>query len=91
MSATPQQRLELMERIEGSTPEQLSGWGMGRCEAVFLALAQERAAVEDAWRLRHPDGTVEEADPKSLAGETARVDAAEAKIIAAITRGAGNP
>ena len=44
-------------------------------------------SIEDAHRHVHEDGTVEDPDPHALGKATARVDAAEAKIIAAITKG----
>ena len=87
MSASPNERRELIERIEAATLDQMIGWGMNRYEAVFRTLAAERASIEDAHRHVHEDGTVEDPDPHALGKATARVDAAEAKIIAAITKG----
>lgn len=87
MSASPDERLELIERIEASTLDQMIGWGMDRYNWVFGMLAAERSAIEDTHRHVHQDGTVEDPDPHTLRKATARVDAAEAKIIAAIVKG----
>jgi hypothetical protein len=87
MAATPGDHLALIERIEASTLDQMIGWGMDRYERVFRTLAEERASIEDSHRHVHQDGTVEDPDPQALRRALARVDAAEAKIIAAITKG----
>ena len=87
MSASPNERRELIERIEAATLDQMIGWGMNRYEAVFRTLDAERSAIEDTHRHVHEDGTVEDPDPYALRKATARVDAAETKIIAAITKG----
>lgn len=87
MPASPDERRELIERIEAATLDQMTGWGMNRYNRVFGMLAAERSAIEDTHRHVHQDGTVEDLDPHALRTATARVDAAEAKIIAAIVKG----
>lgn len=66
MSVSPDERLELIERIEASTQDRMIGWGMGRYERVFRTLAAKRAAIEDTHRHVHQDGTVEDPDPRTL-------------------------
>ncbi|MFI7496758.1 hypothetical protein ACH9D2_18810 [Kocuria sp. M4R2S49] len=87
MAATTDDCPTLLERIEVSTLDQMIGWGADRYQRVFRTLAAQRAAIEDSHRHVHQDGTVEDPDPRELSRALERVDAAEVKIIAAITKG----
>lgn len=66
MSVSPDERLELIERIEASTLDQMIGWGTDRYQRVFRTLVAKRAAIADTHRHVHQDGTVEDPDPRTL-------------------------
>lgn len=87
MSPSPSERLAMIEYIERTPQTELIGWGMDRYERVFLALAEEREAIQDGHR--HDIEAAGETDDQlqQMQQALARADAVGDKIIAAMVAG----